>query len=160
MFEIISVIAIIAGLSLLIIIHEVGHFTAAKAFGLLVEEFGFGLPPRMIGKKIGETLYSLNWLPLGGFVRIYGERQETEKLNISSIRSLAQQPIWKRALVIGAGVGMNIILGWVLLSAVFAIGIPQTLLITDVVENGILREPVVDKLLLFEPERDFFFCLL
>ena len=55
------------------IIHEFGHFIIAKKFGVRVDEFGIGYPPRIFGKKIGETIYSVNWLPLGAFVRIYGE---------------------------------------------------------------------------------------
>jgi len=57
----------------LVLVHEAGHFFVAKLFGIKVEEFGFGLPPRIFGKKFGETIYSLNWLPIGGFVKLYGE---------------------------------------------------------------------------------------
>ena len=60
-------------LSVLVLVHEGGHFLAARRAGILVEEFGFGLPPRIWGKKIGETIYSINALPFGGFVRLYGE---------------------------------------------------------------------------------------
>src|SRR6266550_4698976 len=60
-------------LSVLVLIHEAGHYFMAKKFGIKVEEFGFGLPPRAWGKKVGETIYSLNWLPIGGFVKLYGE---------------------------------------------------------------------------------------
>src|SRR5215210_2993472 len=60
-------------LSLLVLIHEAGHFFVAKKLGIKVEEFGYGLPPRAWGKKVGETLYSINWLPFGGFVKLYGE---------------------------------------------------------------------------------------
>lgn len=74
----IGIIAVIIFLSILILVHEVGHFLAAKKFGLLVEEFGFGLPPRIWGKKIGETIYSINALPFGGFVKIFGEEQSEQ----------------------------------------------------------------------------------
>lgn len=141
MFEFLSVILIFAGLSLLVVIHELGHFLVAKSFGLLVEEFGFGLPPKIWGKKIGETLYSINWLPFGGFVRIYGERPsaggEEEKSGVNIERSFGHQKIWKRALVTVAGVLMNFLLGWFLISLVFAIGIPQTVLVADVQAGGI-----------------------
>ncbi len=70
-----GIIFVIIFLSVLILVHEIGHFLTAKKFGLLVEEFGFGLPPRLWGKKIGETIYSINALPFGGFVKIYGENQ-------------------------------------------------------------------------------------
>ena len=58
----------------LIIVHECGHFFAAKLFGIKVDEFGIGFPPRVLAWRYGETEYSLNWLPFGGFVRIFGER--------------------------------------------------------------------------------------
>src|SRR3989338_863156 len=68
-----SIIIFFLILSLLVLIHEVGHFLVAKKNGIMVEEFGFGLPPRLVGFKIGETIYSLNWLPFGGFVKVLGE---------------------------------------------------------------------------------------
>ena len=71
--SIIYFIIVIAGLSALIVVHELGHFFVARYFGLWIQEFGFGIPPRMYGKKIGETLVTLNWLPIGGFVKLYGE---------------------------------------------------------------------------------------
>jgi len=60
-------------LSVLVLVHEAGHFFVAKRLGIKVEEFGFGLPPRIFGLKFGETLYSINWLPIGGFVKLFGE---------------------------------------------------------------------------------------
>ena len=68
-----SILVFIIVLSILVIVHELGHFLVAKKFGILVEEFGFGLPPKIFSKKIGETIYSLNALPFGGFVRLHGE---------------------------------------------------------------------------------------
>ncbi|MCL5746682.1 MAG: site-2 protease family protein [Patescibacteria group bacterium] len=69
----ITIIVFLAMLSLLVLIHEAGHFISAIKFGVKVEEFGFGLPPRIFGIKKGETIYSINWLPIGGFVKLYGE---------------------------------------------------------------------------------------
>lgn len=69
----ITIIIFIIILSVLVLIHEAGHFFVAKFFKIKVEEFGFGLPPRAFGIKIGETIYSINWLPIGGFVKLYGE---------------------------------------------------------------------------------------
>jgi len=69
----VTIIVFLLILSVLVLIHEAGHFFMAKFFGIKVEEFGFGLPPRIFGKKFGETLYSINWLPIGGFVKLYGE---------------------------------------------------------------------------------------
>jgi len=73
-----GIIFVIIFLSILILVHELGHFLTAKKFGLLVEEFGFGLPPKIWKKKIGETVYSMNALPFGGFVKIFGEDAPTQ----------------------------------------------------------------------------------
>ncbi len=69
----ITIIVFILIFSVLVLVHEFGHFIMAKRAGIKVEEFGFGLPPRIWGKKKGETLYSINWIPFGGFVRMFGE---------------------------------------------------------------------------------------
>src|SRR3989344_4771646 len=131
-----AILFIALGLSLLILIHEAGHFFAAKAFGMKVEEFGFGFPPRAWSTKIGETVYSVNWLPIGGFVRLMGEVETTggamELLPEDLPRSFRHQAISKRAAVIAAGVGMNFFLGWFLLSALFLVGIPPAVLGTAV----------------------------
>ena len=72
------IIIFIAVLAFLVLIHEFGHFYASKKSGVFVEEFGFGFPPRVIGKKFGETIYSINLLPIGGFVKVYGEQYHEE----------------------------------------------------------------------------------
>lgn len=97
----------------LVVIHEFGHYFAAKKFGIKVLEFGFGIPPRAWGKKIGETIWSLNWLPFGGFVRLLGE-DEVDKKVLEDKRSFASQNVWKRITVVVAGVAMNLILAWIL----------------------------------------------
>ena len=160
----IGIVIIIIFLSILIIIHELGHFFTAKKFGLWVEEFGFGLPPKIWSKKKGETVYSINALPFGGFVKIYGEdredEEESDKRQATSdkARSFSSLPAWKRAVILVAGVVMNFILGWILVSIVFAIGIPQAVFITDVkanspaAESGILAN---DKILDFKTTKDF-----
>lgn len=135
-----SVLIIFIGLSSLIVVHELGHFLVSRYFGLLIEEFGFGIPPRLIGKKWGETLVSLNWLPLGGFVRIYGERHDDEKSGIDIRRSFSHQLPWKKAVIIGAGVLMNFVFGWLLISLVHMIGLPQSVLITEVRENSLAQK--------------------
>jgi regulator of sigma E protease len=101
----------------LVIIHEMGHFLAAKIFGIKVLEFGIGLPPRIkgLGFKRGETEYTLNWLPLGGFVRLLGEEDPTDP------RSLAAAAKWKRLTVLCAGVVMNLVLAVILFSVGFMI---------------------------------------
>lgn len=92
---------LIAFLSLigLVVLHELGHFLAAKKFGVKVEEFGIGLPPRLFGKKIGETLYSLNLLPLGAFVRLTGEEGQS-----ADPRSFGAKSLLQRSVIVGAGV--------------------------------------------------------
>ncbi len=137
-----GILSVIIFLSFLILIHESGHFFAAKIFKLKVEEFGFGFPPRMISKKRGETRYSFNWLPFGGFVKIYGENPlepkregETDSAESSQAdwrRGFSFQKPWKRAVVLLAGVFMNFLFGWLAISSVLAMGIPAALLISEV----------------------------
>lgn len=132
-----SFLIIFFGLSVLVVIHEFGHFFTAKLFKMKVDEFGFGLPPRAWGKKIGETIYSLNWLPFGGFVKLYGEEGGEnvtmwEKPSGTTQIGFNAEPAWKRSLVILAGVIMNFVLGWLLVSAVLIIGTPQGVIIAEV----------------------------
>ncbi|MDO8618849.1 MAG: M50 family metallopeptidase [Candidatus Daviesbacteria bacterium] len=108
-----TIITFVFTLLTLVVIHEFGHFYMAKKFGIKVEEFGFGLPPRIFGKKIGETIYSINWLPIGGFVRLLGE-DETEKKVLENPRSFASAFVWKRIAVVVAGVVMNFFLAFLL----------------------------------------------
>lgn len=143
----IGIIFVIIFLSILILIHELGHFLTAKKMGLLVEEFGFGLPPKIWKKKIGETIYSLNALPFGGFVKILGEdgqntnsretnaEQREQKTNLNE-RNFSSLKIWKRTIIIAAGVIMNFLFGWIVLSIIFMIGIPQMVLITETKQNS------------------------
>lgn len=111
-------LAIVAGiivLSVIIIVHELGHFIAAKATGVWVKEFGIGFPPRLYGKKFGETIYSINWIPFGGFNRLSGETDPGEP------RALASKSYGIRLLVIGGGILMNLIFPFLLLSAAYMI---------------------------------------
>ncbi len=128
----IAAILVIVGLSVLVLIHELGHFIAAKNAGLLVEEFGFGFPPRAIAWKRGETVYSINWLPFGGFVKIYGEKGEGK----ADKRSFAHQSLWRRFVIIAAGISINFIFGWLLLSIVFMTGARQAVVISEVVKGS------------------------
>jgi len=104
---------------ILIILHELGHFFMAKKFGVKIEEFGLGFPPRLFGKKFGETLYSINLLPFGGFVKIYGQEEP-----IDNPQSFSTKPIYQRALIILGGVISFWIISAILLSIVMAIGVP------------------------------------
>jgi len=119
-----SILIFIISLALLILVHEFGHFIVAKKSGIRVDEFGLGFPPKIWTKKWGETNYTLNAIPFGGFVKIFGE--DTHSGNISEFdksRSFQYKPKWIQALVLVAGVTMNIIFAWLLLSLGFMIGI-------------------------------------
>jgi regulator of sigma E protease len=170
------VLLVIVGLSVLILAHEASHFFFAKIFGLKVDEFGFGFPPRIFAWGKGETKYSLNWVPFGGFVKIAGERGEFEmmqeeeagsppskgelegvraktatvgsdfalsrtppnlplkgeELAVSDSRVFFAQPAWKKSVIILAGVAMNFVLGWFLISGALMIGTPKAVVITGV----------------------------
>ncbi len=145
-----AILTFIIILSILVLIHELGHFLVAKRFGIKVEEFGFGFPPRVIGKKIGETLYSINALPIGGFVKLFGEDEagggrvrpsaSGQKQGADFNRAFFAKPIYKRALVVVAGVVMNFALAVVIVTYLFTFeGIPspgRDIEITEVVENS------------------------
>lgn len=133
---ILTVIAFVVIFSLLVLIHEFGHYYAAKKNGIKVEEFGFGLPPRIWGKKRGETLYSINAIPFGGFVRLLGEDASDPKLR-KDPRSFSNKSKGVRAFVILAGVLMNFLLAFVLLTIGFIFGIEPLILSPDDVLNGI-----------------------
>ena len=122
----------------LLALHEFGHFIIAKKIGIKVEEFGVGYPPRLFGKKIGGTLYSLNLLPFGAFVKIPGEGGE--KSTLEDYQRFTEKPVWQRALVLFGGVLSFWIVAVILLSIVFGIGAPQA--ISDE-ENGSLVNPQV-----------------
>ncbi len=115
-----TILIFILTLLILVVIHELGHFLVAKKFGIKVEEFGFGIPPRAWGKKIGETLVSINWLPFGGFVRLLGEDEVDQKI-LENKRSFAAQTVTKRILVVVAGVVMNLLLAWLIFYLVLAL---------------------------------------
>lgn len=119
-----SILVFILVLSVLILSHEFGHFIVARKSGVKVEEFGFGLPPRIWGKKIGETIYSINALPFGGFVRLHGEQEETDETNLR--RSFLHKGKKVRALVSVAGVIMNFVLAIFIFAIVYSFsGIPK-----------------------------------
>ncbi len=122
---IISILIFILVLSILVIVHELGHFVAAKRAGVWVEEFGFGLPPRLFGKKFGETLYSLNLLPFGGFVKLHGENTEDQITNPK--RAFLTKSKKVKTGIILAGVFMNFILGIFAFGIVYSfLGVPKT----------------------------------
>jgi regulator of sigma E protease len=102
-------------LSVLIIAHELGHFIAAKATGCWVKEFGIGFKPRLWGKKFRDTIYSINWIPFGGFNDISGEVDPTAP------RALAARKYWVRLLVLGGGMIMNLILPFILMAIAYMV---------------------------------------
>lgn len=117
-----GIIIFFAVLALLVLTHEFGHFIFAKISGVRVEEFGFGFPPRMLGLKRGETTYSFNLIPFGGFVKIYGE--DGEGTESKDKRNFANQKISRRAVIIAAGVLFNLFLLWPVLTIVYFVGAP------------------------------------
>lgn len=146
----ITILAFILVLSVLVLIHELGHFLVAKKLGIKVEEFGFGFPPRLFGIKRGETLYSINLLPVGGFVKLFGEdsagggsvKQTKREKDLSKQqlkRAFYARPIWQRFAVVVAGVVMNFLLAVILISYLFAVqgvAIPsKNIHVTEVLKN-------------------------
>lgn len=141
-------------LSVLVLVHEFGHFLVAKLFKIKVEEFGFGLPPRAFGFKKGETVYSVNWLPIGGFVRLFGEDKAplrqgsegqagggSEKLKVKGLkRAFFARPAWQRILVIVAGVAMNFVLAVAIISYLFSVvGVPtpgKNVVVSGIIANS------------------------
>lgn len=137
-----TLIIFLVVLSVLVLVHELGHFLTARKFGIRGEEFGLGFPPRFLGvykdnngkwqfvhgaKEIDPasypgTIYSLNYFPLGGFVKIKGENGENTDTD-----SFANKPIWQRAVVLSAGVSMNLVLAAVLFSICLMLGTSQSL---------------------------------
>jgi regulator of sigma E protease len=115
-----TIFVVIISLLFLVTAHELGHFLLAKKFDVKVEEFGIGIPPKIIGKKIGETEYSLNLLPIGAFVKMYGEEER-----VKEPRSFSQKPIWQRVLIILGGVISFWIISIIFISIIATIwGIP------------------------------------
>jgi len=107
-----SWLAIIPILSLLMLVHELGHFVTARRAGIVVQEFGFGLPPRIYGYEYKGVIYSLNWIPFGAFVKMLGEEDPTDVGSFASKSKLA------RGIVLAAGSAMNFLTAVI----VFAVG--------------------------------------
>ena len=123
-----TIILFILVLAVLIFVHELGHFATAKLFGIRVDEFAIGFPPAIFCKKIGETHYSLNMVPLGGYVKIFGEDPDDESMNgPESHRSFVNAAKWKQIVILLSGISMNIIFAWLLISISFNFGL-QTFL--------------------------------
>jgi regulator of sigma E protease len=108
------------GFIILIVLHEAGHFTAAKLVGMRVERFSLFFPPLLVRKKIGETEYAIGAIPAGGYVKITGMNPSEQLSDEERTRSYYAQPVWKRVTVIAAGPAVNLVLGFVLLAVFFA----------------------------------------
>lgn len=122
-----DIVIFIVALSILVLVHEFGHFFAAKATGVRVDEFGLGLPPRIVGKKKWGTLWSLNWLPIGGFCKLFGEDPSTssEQVQINNKFSFQYKNPWQKGLIVLGGVVMNLVLAVLIFTVVYSIlGIP------------------------------------
>lgn len=127
-----TILAFLSVLSFLVLVHELGHFVAARRVGIRVVEFGIGWPPRLVSRRVGDTLVSLNLLPLGGFVRMFGEFGGAEPGSFMSKRPA------ERAVVILAGVAMNFAIAPALFALAFMVGEP---VYTD---NVFVREVVAE----------------
>ncbi len=127
-----TVVIFIAILSFLVLAHEAGHFFAAKRAGVRVHEFGLGFPPKIYGKQIGETEYTINLLPLGGFVRIEGE----DGAKTNDARSFANKPFGTKLLILLAGVMINWMLAAMLLGVVQTVGTAVPIADTQYGENA------------------------
>jgi len=119
-----SIIIFIIVLAVLILVHEFGHFIIAKKRGIRVDEFGIGFPPRIFGKKFGETTYTVNWIPFGGFVRIFGENNEDIETEEDKQVSFIYKGFWTKFFVLAGGIIFNIILAWILMISIAMIGMP------------------------------------
>lgn len=128
-----TVILFLAVLFVLILVHEWGHYIVAKKTDMQVDEFGIGFPPKLYGKKVGETEYTLNALPIGGFVKILGENAEdiaSGEVSTPAPRSFIAKSKWAQAAVLLAGVIMNVLFAWFLYVLVLTMGVPT------IVEEG------------------------
>ncbi|MEN9649467.1 MAG: hypothetical protein RL094_434 [Candidatus Parcubacteria bacterium] len=114
----ITIILFLLVLTALVFVHELGHFLAARFFGVRVDEFAIGFPPRLFSKKYKNTDYSINLLPVGGYVKIYGENPE----DAPTQDNLLVKPKWQQLVVLVAGVTFNIIFAWILLSLALMVG--------------------------------------
>ncbi|MGH7174974.1 MAG: M50 family metallopeptidase [Minisyncoccia bacterium] len=123
-----EVLVFLVVIVVLILVHEFGHFVVAKWTGMKVEEFGFGFPPKALTLgRVGETEITLNWLPFGGFVKIYGESFEDTAQDTDRGRAFGSKNRALQALVLLAGIAMNLLLAYLLIALALALGTPRAL---------------------------------
>jgi regulator of sigma E protease len=135
---ILTIIVFILVIGILVTVHEFGHFIVAKLSGVKVEEFAFGFPPKLLSKRKGETLYILNLFPIGGYVKMLGEDE-----NVNNPRSFSAQPTGKKVAVLVAGVVMNLVLAWVLLTIGFAVGMSPLISSPDSINGQKIKTSVI-----------------
>ena len=145
-----TALAFILVLGILIIAHELGHFVAAKLSGVKVLEFAVGFPPRLLSFKKKETQYTIGALPLGGYVKMLGEEDVSQ-----DPRSFGRAKPWKRLIISIAGVAMNVVLAWIILTIGFSVGmssiatdsasIPGKIIKSEVVLAGIEKDSAAEK---------------
>ncbi|UCE20332.1 MAG: RIP metalloprotease RseP [Gemmatimonadota bacterium] len=126
-----TALAAIFVLGVLIFVHELGHFLAAKKIGIRVERFSLGFPPKLIGKKIGDTEYCVSWIPLGGYVKMAGEQPDEEGLT-GAPYEFQSRKVWERMLVVFAGPAMNFITAVLIFWGIFSIAGLATLTTTEI----------------------------
>lgn len=133
---ILTIILFLFILGILVFVHELGHFVAAKKLGVKVDEFAFGFKPKIWSKKRGETTYAINAVPLGGYCAMYGEEEN------KGGRSFMGKPRWARAIILVAGVAMNFLLAWLLFTVILISGFEP--LVSGMVEGRGIKvvEPV------------------
>jgi len=134
----ITLLSFILVLGILIFVHELGHFLVAKSVGIKVEKFSLGFPPRMVGKKIGDTEYMISWIPLGGYVKMAGENPEEEKPTWEPYEFMSKS-VSQRAMVILAGPVMNFILAAFIFWGIFLFA-GQQIVHDDKTEIGFVGE--------------------
>lgn len=115
---IITLLAFLLVLGVLVFVHEFGHFSAARFFKVWVQKFAFGFPPKIFSRKMGETEYTVNLIPFGGYVLMYGEEGGHEK----DARSFTSKKTWQKVIILAAGVFMNLVLAWVIFTAFYLFG--------------------------------------
>ncbi len=142
-------------LTILVLVHEFGHFIIAKKMGVKVDEFGLGLPPRLFGIRKGETLYSINLLPIGGFVKLYGEEYNEIDARDKN-RTFVNKMPWQKTLIILGGVIGNFLLGWFIFTYLVTQGIAvpvNKVIIEKVTKNspaqvaGLKEKDIITKLI-------------
>ncbi len=133
----ITVLATIIVLGVLVFVHELGHFLVAKLFGVRVDAFSLGFPPKLLHKQIGDTDYRLSVVPLGGYVKLFGENPGDEVPPELEPVSFSHQPLWHRFLIVMAGPTFNLLFAAVALFLVFTFaGIPYLTTTVGGVKEG------------------------